>query len=221
MKSAKIRIGIQDYIITDSGDGKYVLPSDVKDHLEAQQPRRDDILPDQVPEFSADWLAQAEARKGSEACMLPGCPNKKRLHHLAKFCSYKHERAYQARRYRRRQRGLRQWIESIDSLPIRFERSFPRSMSRAKELLARHVAERVCQYGGEDDRCPSSHNPYNDPSKPRCLIYAVMADDLMVWRGRNQGVVVQRRYTTEDGSWKDGLWKSGEPTQADQNSFLI
>ena len=213
MKSDKFRIGNQDFVITDSGSGEVVLPSDVGEHLEVQRPQEDDILPGQVPEFSADWVAQAQARKNSEYCMLPGCPRKKRPHHLAKFCSYRHERTYQARRYRRRQRGLKRWIESLNGIPFRFERAFPRSMSLAKRLLVEHIADGVCQYRGDNERCPSASNPYNDPDKPRCLIYAVFADDLIMWRGRNIGVTVQRRYTTEDGQWKEvSVLTSGTPT---------
>lgn len=188
------------YILDPKGQGEYALATNTQEHLDNLTPTEADLLPGVVPSYDATWLQQMEARVGSNMCLLPGCPKGNRGGR-SKFCSYRHERTYAARRYRRRQHGVTRWVESVNGIPVRFERKFPRGVSDAKKYFEEHIADGVCQYAGSYDCCPSFRNPYGDPNQARCIIYATFADDLMVWKARNLGLIVRRRYTTTDGQW--------------------
>lgn len=205
-----IKIGGDRYIIDAGAADEYILPADTKAHLEAQLPIETDVLPGIIPEYNAGWRQQMQARVGTSYCYMPGCPKKARA--KGKYCSFRHERAYQARRYRRRHTGRPSWLEMVEGKPVRFERQFPATIRVAKRKFVEHIADGVCQFRGLDNRCPSSSNPYSDPAKPRCLIYGVLSDDLLVWQGRNAGVMVNRRYTSTDGEWKQD-WTPLVPIQ--------
>ena len=106
-------------------------------------------------------------------------------------------------RRNRRRRGLTRYITLFQGAPIHFERVFPGTLAKARRLFIEHISVGVCQFRDEADRCPSTHNPYADPSKARCLIYAVFADDYILWQARVMGRPALRRYTTADGRWKE------------------
>lgn len=199
MTKKTFEIGGIKYVIDEEADGEYVLPTDTKAHLLAQLPTETDILPGIVPEYNAEWRQQMQARVGTGYCYVPGCPKKARP--KGKFCSYRHERSYQAKRYRRRHEGKPSWLEMVGGIPIRFERQFPATMRVAKRKFVEHIADGVCQFRGLDNRCPSANNTTCNPARPRCLIYGVLADDYMIWKGRHEGKAVKRRYTTSDGIW--------------------
>ena len=200
-----ITIGRDRYLLAEDSKGEYALPTFLEEHLEAQRPHQEEALPGYIPVYSTNWYKEAELRDGSGCCLMPGCP--KDAVKNGKFCGYRHERAYQARRYRRRQQGLNSWLEVVNGKPIRFERKLPSSAQGARKAFAEHIAIGVCQYGNTLGKCPSTDNPYADPNHPRCLIYATMADDLLMLTAQRRGYVVDRRYTTIDGAWKAQPWK--------------
>ena len=195
------------YILDESASGQYDAPDHADEHVASLLPTEADILPGVVPSYDTTWVKQMEARVGSDSCLVPGCPKPNRGGR-SKFCSYRHERVAAARKYRRKQHGVTRWIESINQIPIRFERQFPKRHADAERFLREHIAEGFCQYAGSDDLCPSVHNPHANSNHPRCLLYATFADDLMVWKGRNRGFLIKRRYTTTDGQWlaDEDLW---------------
>lgn len=206
-----VTIGRDRYLIHPDGKGEYALPTSLEEHLAAQLPRQEEALPGYIPEYSTTWRREQELQAEAGKCLMPGCPKPAVKRDNGKFCGYRHERAYQARRYRRRKQNITSWLETVNGVAERFERRFPGSMQTARKQFAEHITPGVCQFGGSHGECPSTKNPYADPSLPRCLIYATQADDLLVWTARHRGYVVERRYTTGDGAWKDQPWTP--PTQ--------
>ena len=197
--SPLVEIDGQRYYVDPRGRGEYLIPEHASTHVDAQAPSEADRIPGQIAEYEVEWVdGQARERKRN-TCALEGCvrPARKR------FCSTKHAHRYHRRAYARRQRGLDRWVTLYGSTPTHFERPFPRSVTTARRLFLEHISEGVCQYRGLDDFCPSVHNPYADPLRPRCLIYSVYADDYMIWRARHSGIPAGRRYTTPSGEWKE------------------
>ena len=197
-----ITIGKDRFILDPTGDGRYAQASDLAEQLAAHSPLTEEALPGYIPTYSTNWRLEQQQRVGSGYCLMPGCPKETKR----KFCGYRHERAYQARRYRRRQQGMERWIEVVNGQPVRFERKIAASVQLAKQLFSEHIAPSVCQFKTSSGDCPGSQNTYSDPSKLRCLIYATLADDLMLLSAQHRGFVVDRRYTSSDGAWKDTLW---------------
>lgn len=194
---APVEIDGQRFYIDPRGRGEYLIPEHAKGQLDAQAPTEADRRPGQVAEYEVEWYDGQAHEKRRLTCALEGCdrPARKR------FCSTRHAHRFHRRAYARRQRGLDRWVTLYGSTPTHFERPFPRSLLTARRFFVEHISEGVCQYRGEDDFCPSVHNPYADRARPRCLIYAVYADDYMIWRARHSGIPAQRRYTTPSGEW--------------------
>mgnify|MGYP001582834632 CR=1 FL=1 len=201
-----IEIGGKRYVLDSSGRGEFVVPKSTLDHLEAQKPTTKDLVPGQVPEYSAEWRrSQSKLEKRlpytKGGCQNTPCPRRSKPGRF--YCSDKCMNQWANLRRNRRRRGLTRYITLFRGAPIHFERKFPGTLAMAKRLFIEHISEGVCQFRGEDDYCPSTHNHYADPSKPRCLIYAVFADDYLLWQVRVMGHPALRRYTTSDGRWKE------------------
>ena len=207
VKAEVVEIGGQRYILDPRGRGEYVLPAETPEHLEAQKPTERDHLPGFVPEYSAEWRRKqsvAPASRSSRSCGNIPCPRPAKLGR--KYCSDKCMNLWDNLRRNRRRRNKThsdRWVTLVGGAPAHFERPFPGTMTQAKKLFVEHISEGVCQFRDDTDYCPSSRNPYGDPSFPRCLLYATYADDLMLWQARVSGHPAQRRYTTEDGRWKE------------------
>ena len=191
-----VEIGDQRYYIDPRGRGEYLLPEHLVEHLEVQTPRPEErIEPGVVEEF------EPGAQRRRAKCALEGCNRPARI----RFCSFQHQQRFHNRAYKKRQRGLKRWITLVRGKPERFERPFPKSILTARRIFSEHISEGVCQFRGDSDFCPSVANPYADSSLPRCLIYAVYADDLIEMQARASGMPVQRRYTSADGYWRERL----------------
>lgn len=198
------------YYLDPRGRGEYLIPEHVAEHLAAQTPTAADARPGQVAEYEVEWVQGQRREKRRETCVLEGCglplpPG------ATRFCGPVHAHRYAQRAYSRRKRGIERWVTLRGSSAYRFVRPFPKSLRTARRLFVEHICEDVCQYRGDDGLCPSVGNPSCDSARPRCLLYAVYADDLLLWTARHQGVPVERRYTTNDGYWKDASSEGRSP----------
>ena len=210
-----VEIGGRRYVIDPKGHGELLKPKHLGEQLAAQKPNEADTIPGQVAAYSYEWTRDQERSRNSShvACFNFPCPKSPKLGR--KYCSnYCMNRANGKRRYRR-ERGLTRWLDLAGGAAVHFHRPFPRSLRRAKNLFIEHISDGVCQFRGEDESCPSTKNTYNDPGLPRCLLYAVYADDLMIWQARNSGQPTRRRYTTEDGRWQKVAYGRSKLTDND------
>jgi len=190
-----IEIGGDRYLIDPQGKGEYLLPEDAPAHLEAQELRPADIIPGRVREYETPSGDKRE--KPVRLCAYPGCGKRAK----EKWCSEKHRNSYRARLYRRRRKKIKSWVETANGIPLRFERPWAPSFQKARKRFVEHLADGVCQFADDSGQCPSMKNPYNVAGRPRCLIYATYADDLIMWQARIDGFGALRRYTTQDGRW--------------------
>lgn len=198
-----IEIDGQLYYVVAGARGEYVLPDYAPKHLAIHTQLPSDLTTGAVAEYEVDWVYGQRREKRRVRCALEDCdrslqPGQRR------FCSYKHAHRHAQRVYSRHRRGIERWVTLRNSAAYRFVRPFSKSLHTARRLFLEHIAPYGCQYRSDvDEVCPSVHNPNADPLLPRCLIYAVYADDLMLWTGRHHGVPVVRRHTTADGYWKE------------------
>ena len=219
-----IEIGGRRYIIDPRGDGKVDRPPHISEHIRSQEPTDSDFTAGHIPAYSYRlWARNQERPYGHRTptwCMNYPCPKTPLLGR--KYCSnWCMNRANGKRRYRRDYSGLDRWLDLVGGAAVHFSRPFPLSYTTAKNLFQNHIGIGVCQFRGDSDYCPSVENPYADPSNPRCLVYAVYADDLMLWRARNRGRPARRRYTTEDGRWAGDAYRGGQLGDTDDSDIAI
>lgn len=222
-----IEIGGHRYILDPRGDGRVDSPPHSREHVGIQNPTDADFLEGNIPAYSYQlWARNQERTQHRPAstippnCMNYPCPKTPLLGR--KYCgNWCMNRATSKRRYRREHSGSDRWLDLVGGAAVHLSRPFPLSYNRAHNLFQNHIGLGVCQFRSDSDYCPSVQNPYADPSQPRCLVYAVYADDLMLWRARNRGRPARRRYTTEDGRWLETAYGRGQLGDPDDSDIAV
>ena len=128
------------------------------------------------------------------------------------FCNRRCAQRFYSRAYDRRKRGTTgQYLERDprNQRPTRFERQKPLSQKMAEFRYNRHKEEGKCPNASPDtsNRCPGILDPYSKDKVLRCLIYAVLVDDMKERWDKEY----HRQCTTHDGRWIDESEFAGDP----------
>ncbi len=128
------------------------------------------------------------------------------------FCKRRCAQRFYSRAYDRRKRGTTgQYLERDprNQRPTRFDRQKPLSQEMAEFRYEKHKTEGKCPNASPDtsNRCPGVLDPYSKNKILRCLIYAVLVDDMKERWDKEY----LRQYTTHDGRWIDESEFAGDP----------